>query len=124
MSTLNLAPPVPGVVTAVVIFSLVSAGLCLVLAIVLAFIDKESTKAVRDAAKKAAPRTVVEPQKMADGKFAPVEQAAHVDFVGLAKLAEGIEKLNAAGRFLIASLAFAASAAVAAGAGSIAGAVA
>lgn len=115
---------VPGVATAVVVFTLICAGGCLILAIVFAFIEKASTGAVRDATKAAVPSAVTQPRLDANERPIPIPQAAHVDFAGLAKLAEGLDKLNHAGRFLIMSLAFTAVAAVAAGAGSIAGAVA
>jgi hypothetical protein len=115
---------IPDVVTWVVAFTLICAGSCLILAVIFAFIDKSSVAAVRSAAQEAAPSAVTKPQRDANGRPLPVPQAAHVDFAGLAKLAEGLDKLNHAGRFLVASLAFTAVAAVAAGAGSIAGAVA
>lgn len=104
----------PGVVTAVVVFSLVAAGICLVLAVYFAFADKPSTDALRTAAKDAGSKTSA---KLAN----PVqEQAAAIDFNGLAQLATALDKLNRSGRFQIAALAFSAVAAVAAGAGAVA----
>ncbi|WP_159038157.1 hypothetical protein [Streptomyces sp. WM6386] len=114
---------VPDVATTVVIFTLVCAGICLALAVIFAFLDNASS-AVRKAAEAAAPKTVTEFETDETGRPRARPQTTHVDFSGLAKLAEGLEKLNHAGRFLIVSLAFTAVAAVAAGAGSIAGAVA
>src|SRR5436309_1113493 len=103
----------PGVVTAVVIFSLVAAGVCLVFAAFFAFADQTTTEALRSAAKDAGTKTS---EKLAN----PAQPQAAVDFGGLAQLATAIDRLNRAGRFLIAALSFTAVAGVAAGAGSIA----
>jgi hypothetical protein len=48
-------------------------------------------------------------------------QSAGVDFGGIAKLAEALEKLNPSGRFLIGSVVFAATAALVTSVGSVAG---
>jgi hypothetical protein len=113
----------PGVVTAVVVFSLAAAGVCLILAAYFAFVDHRATAALREAAKQAgasAGNRLANPANPANPATA---QTGPIDFKGLAELATALEKLNRSSSFLIAALAFAAAAAVAAGAGSIASAV-
>lgn len=106
---------VVGVVTAVVVFSLVCAGLALVFALVFTFVDYHDGPAqVKAAAKDAATTTS---HRLAQNPNQP--QAAGADFGGLAQLATAVEKLNRAGRFLIASIAFAAVGAAAASLGAI-----
>jgi len=107
---------VAGIVTAVVILSLVCAAVTLVFAIVFTFVDfNDGPAQVKAAAKDAATRTS---EQLSENPNQP--QAAGVDFGGLAQLAAALDKLNRAGRFLIASIAFAAVAAGAASLGSIA----
>ncbi len=114
MSILAAAANPPGVVVAVVIAALVAGGVCLAVAIYFAFADKSTTDALTKAAKDAG-------TKASDKLANPVqEQAAAIDFGGLAQLATAIDKLNRSGRFLVAALTFAAVAAVAAGTGAIA----
>jgi hypothetical protein len=104
-----------GVVAAVVVFSLVSSGVCLALAAYFAFDDREATDALQTAARQAGTKTSERLENPAQA------QAAAIDFGGLAQLATALDKLNRSGRFLIASLSMAAVAGVAAGAGAIAG---
>ncbi|MFB7617927.1 hypothetical protein [Kitasatospora sp. NPDC056181] len=110
---------VPWPIGVVVCTAVVAAVACLVLAAVFSFMDKAENEA-RKAAREAVPTT--KHRAPAAGEAAR-NQAATVDYAALAKLAEALEKLNRAGRFLIASISFAAVASLAASAGSIAGAV-
>jgi hypothetical protein len=110
----------PGVVTAVVVFSLAAAGVCLILAAYFAFVDHRATAALREAAKQAGASAG---NRLANPANPATAQTGPIDFKGLAELATALEKLNRSSSFLIAALAFAAAAAVAAGAGSIASAV-
>lgn len=114
MNALASASSLPVAVTAVVVFSLVAAGLCLVCALYFEVADNKATDALRAAAKNAGSKT-------SENLANPVqEQVAGIDFGGLAQLATALDKLNRSGRFLIAALAFSAVAAVAAGTGAIA----
>jgi len=107
----------PGVVIAVVVFSLAAAAVCLILAAYFAFADHRATAALRDAAKEAGAKAG---ERLANPA---TPQTGPIDFKGLAELATALEKLNRSSSFLIGALAFAAAASVAAGAGSIASAV-
>jgi soluble cytochrome b562 len=102
------------VVNTVVKFSLIAGGISFILAVIFAFNDQgDAVSKIRDAAKDAAKKTS---DKLAN----PATEQAAVDFGGLAQLATALDKLNRAGRFLVASMAFAAIAAAAAGIGSVA----
>lgn len=115
---MNLATttiPIP--VVAVLVFSLAASGICLIFAIVFAFTDRNAKEAVRKAAEDASSNASAHVAN-------PAVPQAGVDFAGLAQLAEALAKLNQTSTFLIMSLAFAAVAAVAGGAGAVADAVA
>ena len=103
----------PPIVTAVVVFSLIAASISLILAIYFALSDKAAGDALMDATKEASETATRKPDT--------IHEQAAIDFAGLAKLAEAVDKVDRSGRFLICALAFAAVAAVAASAGAIAG---
>ena len=109
-----LAASTPGVVWAVVGSALAVGVLCLGLSVFFAFADKAASDALVTAAKRAGTTTTHRLENPAQ------EQAAAIDFGGLAQLATALDKLNRSGRFLIAALAFWAIAAAAAGATALA----
>jgi Na+(H+)/acetate symporter ActP len=115
--------------TAVVaIVCLIAAGACLIAALFFAFADRAATEQLRQAVQTASAKVnaefSAEPQAGDDDRNPAQPQFGNMDFRGLANLAEAIDKLNRSGRFLlIASLAFAAISAVAAGVEPLAGAV-
>ncbi|MEV5255924.1 hypothetical protein AB0K98_29695 [Streptomyces werraensis] len=106
----------PGVIISVVVFCLVVSGIFATLSACSAFTDTEAEKSVREAVKVAGDKQK-EKMEAGDTQVRVEERALGVDFGGLSKLAEAIDKLNQAGRFLIASMAFAAIAAAAASVG-------
>jgi soluble cytochrome b562 len=113
---MNIATATPDIVNTVVTFSLGAGGISFVLAVIFAFTDQgNAVSKIRAAAKDAASKTS---DKIAN----PSTEQAAVDFGGLAQLATALDKLNRAGRFLVASMTFAAVAATAAGVGSVAAA--
>lgn|ERR1700739_1432718 len=111
----------------VAIVCLIAAGACLIAALLFAFADRAATEqlrqAVRTASAKVNAEIRAEPAQAGDDDGNPAQpQFGDMDFRGLANLAEAIDKLNRSGRFLlIASLAFAAISAVAAGVEPLAG---
>ncbi|MGW4652052.1 hypothetical protein [Kitasatospora sp. NPDC004289] len=131
MSTTPVAAP-PEVVIAVVVFSLIAAGLCLLLAAGWAIYEGKLVKAAADAAKaeaEVAKLKLEAAQRNVDQHGRPLspvgaQAGPSFDFSGLGQLAAGLQKLPMSGRLLVVSLGFAAIAAVAASAGSIASAVA
>jgi hypothetical protein len=108
---------------------LVAAGTCLIAALVIGFADRATTdqlrQAVRTASAKVNAEFSAEPAHVGDDGGNPAQpQFANMDFRGLANLAEATDNLNRYGRFLlIASLTFAAIAAIAAAVEQLAGAV-
>ncbi|MFD4644819.1 hypothetical protein [Streptomyces sp. NPDC058441] len=106
----------PGVIIAVVVFCLVVSGIFAALSARLAFTDTEAEKSVRGAVKAAGDKQR-EKMELGDTQVRVEERALGIDFGGLSNLADAIDKLNQAGRFLIASMAFAAIAAAAASVG-------
>jgi hypothetical protein len=113
------------VVSFVAGFCVLAAAACLICAIVFAFADRRAAAKVRDAAQsvsEAITETMAAREGSAERPRTPVQmQSAGVDFGGVAKLAEALEKLNPSGRFLIGSVIFAATAALVAGVGSATG---
>lgn len=97
-------------------FCVVAAVVCLALAVFFSFDDWCTTKKLRQAAKDAS-NTIGQPRNPAQ----PQGGAGGVDVNAIAKLAEALEKLNPAGRFLLASIAFTAAATVVASVGSAVG---
>ncbi|GGT26681.1 hypothetical protein GCM10010222_80550 [Streptomyces tanashiensis] len=97
-------------VEAVTIFSLIAAGLCLIVGTVMGFLEHNSSKSSSNG--RPAPDTN------------PVKEHAGADFAALGKMAEGMAKLRLSAQLLIVGLGFAAVAAAAAGIGSIATAIA
>lgn len=106
-------------------FCILAAAACLVCAIVFAFSDRNAAAKVRDAAQRvgeAITNSLAAGEDGATRPRTPVQmQSAGVDFGGIAKLAEALEKLNPSGRFLIGSVVFAATAALVTSIGSVAG---
>jgi hypothetical protein len=106
-------------------FCVIAAVACLICAIAFAFADRKTAAKVRDAAKAVGKSIEESLSPGGDTGERPrtpvVAQAAGVDFGGIAKLAEALDKLNPSGRFLIGSVVFAATAAVVAGVGSFTG---
>ncbi|MCV7423809.1 hypothetical protein H7K45_24955 [Mycobacterium yunnanensis] len=98
-------------------FCIIAAAGTLGLAIFFAFNDRDAATKLRDAAKNAS-ETLARP----DDNGTPIRaQGAGVDFGGIAKLAEALEKLNPSGRFLIASIVFTTAATVVTSVGSAVG---
>lgn len=96
--------PFSDLIRAVIIFALAAAAICFVLGLVIEALDRTRRKK--------------------ESRGDDLSQHNAVDLTGLAALAEALTNLNPSGRFLILSVAFTAIAAAAAGAGSIATAVA
>ncbi len=110
----NIATATPDIGNTVVTFSLSAGGISFVLAVIFAFTDQgKAVSNIRKAAKDAASKTS---DKLAN----PATEQAAVNFGGLTQLATALDKLNRAGRFLVASMTFAAVAATAASIGSVA----
>lgn len=113
------------VIALVAVFCIVASAACLLFAIVFAFSDKKAAAKVRDAAQQAGEAITNSLTPSEDGgnsRRTPAQmQSAGVDFGGIAKLAEALEKLNPSGRFLIGSVVFAATAALVTSIGSVAG---
>jgi Na+(H+)/acetate symporter ActP len=113
----------------VAIVCLIAAGACLIAALFLAFADRAATEQLRQAVQIASAKVnaefSAEPVQAGDDDRNPAQpRFGNMDFRALANLAEAVDKLNRSGRFLlIASLAFAAISAVAAGVEPLAGAV-
>ncbi|MEU4767076.1 hypothetical protein AB0H12_27855 [Actinosynnema sp. NPDC023794] len=84
----------------VIAVNLVFSAVTLGLGVLFAFTDRKATAAVRGA--------VVEDSSKAEIPVGQGNQPQRsiVDFGGLAKLAEALDKLNRSGRFLITSIAF------------------
>ncbi|MET7534719.1 hypothetical protein [Streptomyces goshikiensis] len=117
--------PPTAIVVAVVVFCLIASGVCFVAAIAIwAKYERGLANVIEDAKEKlkdVRPRAVDEAGRPLNPNQ---EQAGPAfDFAALANLADAMEKLPVSGRLLVVSLGFAAIAAVAAGAGSIASAV-
>jgi ABC-type oligopeptide transport system substrate-binding subunit len=105
----------------VIMVSLAASMVCLIIAIILAFAGHDAKKAIRGAAAAAGSKARA---RVDDPDANPAQPQAAVDYDGLSKLAEALAKLSPSGQFLIAALAFAASAALAAGVSEVASAVA
>ena len=106
-------------------FCVIAAAACLICALVFAFADRKAAAKVRDVAQRVS-EAITESLAPGEGNAqrprTPVQmQSAGIDFGGVAKLAEALEKLNPSGRFLIGSVVFAATAALVAGVGSATG---
>lgn len=98
---------------AVVLFSVVAAGVCLVLAVWFGIDEWRAAAKVRgvalpEAAEPQQPNTV---QPYGGG----------IDFSGIAKLAEALEKVNLSGRFLVGAITFITAATVVVSVGSATG---
>ncbi|MFF5808246.1 hypothetical protein [Streptomyces sp. NPDC012746] len=108
----------PALVEAVTIFSLVAAGLCLILGTVIGCLEHgKGNKTVEKAVEAKAGEAARPPGT-------PVREQAGVNFADLGKLAEAMAKLRLSAQLLIVALGFTAVAAAAAGIGSIATAIA
>jgi hypothetical protein len=105
MPALVAASGTPVLVIVVVVFCLVSSAACLVMAVYLARSDEV----------RAARQLVKDQQASAKELGTKSLTAREVDLAGMAKLAEALQHLDPAGRFLLFAFGFAASASFAAG---------
>jgi hypothetical protein len=96
----------------VVWFSVVAAGICLLLAVGFGIDEWRAAAKVREAAL---------PKQNATQEPNTVQPYGGVDFAGIAKLAEALEKVNLSGRFLIGAITFTTAATVVTSVGSATG---